>query len=65
MGVQSSVAYNSVADNGDNNSVCCLGSQECGGQMIRHHHDGLAKQNKSTKGGSGEARGEAVSLRKL
>lgn len=41
----SSVAYNSVTDNGDNNSVCSLRSQECRGQMIPHHDDGGTLKN--------------------
>ena len=48
LGVQSSVAYNSdnsVTDNGDNNSVCSLGSQECRGQMICHCDDGVSGKN--------------------
>lgn len=47
LGVQSNVAYNSdnsVIDNRENNRVCSLGTQECRGQMIPHHDDGLAKE---------------------
>lgn len=64
LGVQSSVAYNSdnsVADNGDNNSVCSLGSQECRGQMILHPDDGVWKK-KLVNGLAGETRSQTVLL---
>ncbi len=35
---------NSAKDNGDNNRMCSLGSQECRSQIILHQNDGLAKK---------------------